>query len=143
MVIGQHGELDAGKAIEHVRQAAKSAMPELQFAKCNDIIENAAMHFMKRALSATSWPMAYAVFQVEKKLSGRTLIHPLEKVFGKRLPAVKPINAIEKAWDTFEKQYGLELKTNLGHAPDVVMNGTVYFTAVGWIIAMYLSQKTD
>lgn len=42
-----------------------------------------------------------------------------------------------------EKQYNLELMTNLGHALDVVKNGAAHLTAAGRTIAIHLSQKAD
>jgi len=143
MLIFQHSELDADKAIERVKGTAKDEMSELQFAKCSDIIEKAARHFLRNTVFTSSWKVAFTIFQIEKKLSGYTLIHPLERLFRKKLSAANPVNAIEEAWSAFEKQYSLELITNYGHASDVAKNGAAYFTAAGWIMAVRLSQKSD
>lgn len=142
MLIALKGDFDIDKAITDLKSKAKNNMTDIQFSKCEHIIEKAVIRFSK-AVTYTTWANAFAIFQISKTLIGRYMIHSIERVFVEKLTYTSSKETLEKAWSEFSDRYKIKLDTRFGYMPDVMWSRSKYYTAVGWIIAGWLSpQKT-
>lgn len=118
-------------------------MTDKQFSKCEHIIEKAVIRFSKAVTHTTTWANAFAVFKIYKNLIGRNMIHSLERVFAEKLSHTSSKDTLEKVWSEFSDRYKIELDTRFGYMLDVMWSGSKYFTAVGWIIAEWLTPHKE
>lgn len=143
MLIVEKGEFNIDDALENLKNHIKMEITEKQFSECESIIEKSVMQFSETVMDTERWVDAFTIFQAAKIIAGRNLTRALEKVFFDEQPYEESRETIEKAWSEFEERYKIKLDTRFGYMPDVMWSGSKYFTAVGWIIAGWLSpQKT-
>ena len=140
MMIEINGLMNSNQIMADLKTHAKTCMTNETYGKCCDIILRTARGFMLSTIRVPSYSGALAVFLLWQNVTRMTLISPLTRLFHTNMPQGKGTEILDNAWKSVEATYQLEAKWNIGHAADLVVNGTFYFTAAGWMLAIQMAE---
>lgn len=141
MLIVEKGKYDIDAALKDLREKTIVNMDEDQISRCDHIIDSGVKRYISWVSHTERWASAFVLFKWVKTPIGLRMISALERALCNKLSSPKKAETIVAAWDSFSERYKIKLDTRFGHMPDVMWSGSKYFTAVGWVIAGWLSPQ--